>query len=322
MGRLVETAHAKINLALDVGEVRPDGYHEIHSVMQSLELRDIVELEDRPAGISIQCLPGHPTKQGALCFAGCHLDPMPSSDPQNLAWQAAARLIDATGVHRGLQITIRKAIPLSSGLAGGSADAAAVLRGLNHLWSLGLGLEELMAIGAKIGADVPFCLLQGTAEVRGIGEILTPLQALPSWPVILLKPPLAVSTAACYEGYDKLPHPVRVDVDTLVGVLSEEDLEKVAGHMGNSLEAVTLQTSPDLLHWKKTMEKAGPLGVLMSGSGPTLFGLVRDEGHGHEVFAQLVSVIKQERQRPLPNLYFTRLWADKQCETVRRRRNW
>lgn len=309
----MEAAHAKISLALDVGEVRPDGYHEIHSVMQSLDLRDLVELEDRPAGISVQCVPGHPTKQGALCFAGYHLDSMPPSDHQNLAWQAAARFVDATGVYRGLQITIRKAIPLSSGLAGGSADAAAVLRGLNRLWGLGFSLGELMAIGAKIGADVPFCLLQGTAEVSGIGEILTPLQASPPWPVILLKPPVAVSTAACYEGYDRLPHPVRVDVETLVEALVEEDLEKVAGSLGNSLEAVTLQRFPELVHWKQAMEEAGSLGVLMSGSGPTLFGLVHDEGHGHEVFTQLVSIIKQERQRPLPNLYFTRLWVDKRC---------
>lgn len=309
MGRLIETAHAKINLALDVGQVRPDGYHEIHSVMQSLELGDIVILEDRPAGISLDCSLGDPVKQGVLRFEGSDVESLPPSDCHNLAWQAAEHLMDATGVRRGLHITIRKAIPVSAGLAGGSADAAAVLRGLNRLWSLGLTITELVDIGEKIGADIPFCLVEGTAEVSGIGEKVKAAEAPPPWPIILLKPPVSVSTAACYAAYDRLPQGVKVDVDYLLTALAEKDIYKVAKGLGNSLEIVTLQRFPDLVRWKEIMKTAGCLGVLMSGSGPTLFGLVRDLEEGSVVFMKLIDSIKQEQQGPLPNLYFTRLWS-------------
>ncbi|NMB12342.1 MAG: 4-(cytidine 5'-diphospho)-2-C-methyl-D-erythritol kinase [Firmicutes bacterium] len=311
MGRLVETAHAKINLALDVGEGRPDGYHEIHSVMQSLELGDIVVLEERAAGVSLDCLPGDPVKQGALQFVGSEPEPMPPSDCRNLAWQAAEHLMDAAGVRRGLNITIRKAIPVSAGLGGGSADAAAVLRGLNRLWNLGLTIQELAAIGEKIGADIPFCLSEGTAEVSGIGEKIEAVPSPPPWPVILLKPPVAVSTAACYAAYDELPQRVAVDVSNLLTALSEQNIQAVAKGLGNSLEAVTLQRFPDLIRWEEMMENAGCLGVLMSGSGPTFFGLARDLKEGTGVFMKLVDSIKQEQRRPLPNLYFTRLWSDR-----------
>jgi len=320
LGRLTEIAHAKLNLALDVGDVRPDGYHEIHSIMQSLELGDIIVLEDRPAGIALECRTGDPMKQGALHFVGSNVESMPPSDGRNLAWQAAERLMQATGVHSGLQITIRKAIPLSAGLAGGSADAAAVLRGLNSLWNLGLTCEELAAIGKEIGADIPFCLLEGTAEVSGIGEIVKSVTPPPPWPIILLKQPVTVSTAACYAGYDRLSQPVRVDVNRMLKALDDQDLGRVAKCLANSLEAVTLSQFPELLHWKTIMEEAGCLGVLMSGSGPTLFGLARDLDHGQRIFTKLSNILKQERQGPLPNLYFTRLWSNGVCQTEKRRR--
>ncbi|HHV93015.1 MAG TPA: 4-(cytidine 5'-diphospho)-2-C-methyl-D-erythritol kinase [Firmicutes bacterium] len=306
MGRIVESAHAKINLVLDVGPVRSDGYHWIHTVMQSLELRDIVIMEERPAGISIECLPGDPTRQGAMFCLELEPCSMPPSNAENLAWKAADLLRQAVGIQRGVSITIRKAIPLAAGLAGGSADAAAVLRGLNRLWNLGLDLAELAAVGVKVGADVPFCLLEGTAEVTGIGEKIRPVDSPPPWPVLLLKLPVSVSTKSCYEAYDKLASPPRVNAPAMLEALANCDLAAAARRLGNSLEAVTFQQVPELAFWRQAMEQAGCLGVLMSGSGPTLFGLVRDEEHGHAAFQRLAHRIKQEPPAMLPNLYLTR----------------
>ncbi|NLY51350.1 MAG: 4-(cytidine 5'-diphospho)-2-C-methyl-D-erythritol kinase [Firmicutes bacterium] len=311
MGQIVESAHAKINLALDVGPVRPDGYHGIHTVMQSLELRDIVVLEERPAGISLDCMPGDPLRQGARCSLEFDRDPLPPSNARNLAWRAAELLREAAGIRRGVHITIRKAIPLAAGLAGGSADAAAVLRGLNRLWNLGMSREELALVGVKVGADVPFCLLEGTAEATGIGEKLKPVPSPPAWTVLLLKLPVSVSTAACYKAYDELQNPPRVDAGRMLEALASQDLTEVAKCLGNSLEAVTLKQVPELILWREAMEEAGCLGVLMSGSGPTLFGLVRNEEHGHDVFERLVNTVKQERQGLLPNLYLTRFLSSK-----------
>lgn len=311
MGRIVENAHAKINLTLDVGPVRPDGYHEIHTVMQSLELRDVVVLEERPAGISLDCLPGDPLRQGARCFVESESHLLPPSDERNLAWKAAKLLMEAVGIGRGVHILIHKAIPLAAGLAGGSADAAAVLRGLNRLWNLGMSREELALVGVKVGADVPFCLLEGTAEAKGIGEKLTSVPSPPPWSVLLLKLPVSVSTAACYKAYDELPSPIRVDAVEMLEALADEDLNQVAKCLGNSLEAVTMQQVPELVSWRKVMEGAGSLGVLMSGSGPALFGLVRDECQGDEVFERLATAVKQERQGLLPNLYLTRFLSSK-----------
>ncbi len=307
MGRLVETAHAKINLALDVGAVRPDGYHEIHSVMQSLLLGDVVVLEDRPAGVSLECLAAAPVHQGAMRFIGSDEESMPPFDQRNLAWRAAEQLMEDTGICRGLHITIHKGIPLSAGLGGGSADAAAVLRGLNRLWGLGLSLEELAAIGAKLGADIPFCLYGGTAEAKGIGEIIRSVQPLPPWPVILLKPPISISTAACYREYDGLSRAVRIDVTSMLSAVVEQNLDRLVACLGNSLEAVVLPRFAEMAYYRTLMEKRGCLGVLMSGSGPTLFGLVRDLEHGCDIFARLAQDLRQEQQGPLPNLYLTRL---------------
>ena len=306
MGWLVEAAPAKINLALEVGGLRPDGYHDIHSVMQSLDLRDTIILEDRPAGVSLTCLTGDPLDQGALAYMGSDPGYMPPSDCRNIAWQAAELLMEATGIKRGLHIVLRKVIPVSAGLGGGSADAAAVLRGLNQAWNLGLTMEELVTIGARVGADVPFCLLGGTVEVKGIGEHVVPLPAAPSWPVILVNPPVGVSTAVCYSEYDRLLQPVSVDVDAMVAALAAEDLQQVATHLGNSLETVTFTQLPSLARVKATLAECGCIGVMMSGSGPTFFGLVNDVDHGDKVFAKLKAVLKQEPLDEMPNVYLTR----------------
>jgi len=307
VGRVVEAAYAKVNLALDVGALRSDGYHSIHSVMQSLALRDELILEERAAGISVTCLAGDPLRQGALdaivSQGGC----MPPSDQRNIAWQAAEMLMKETGERRGLHITIRKAVPLAAGLGGGSADAAAVLRGLNRLWNLGLSVNELMKIGARVGADVPFCVAGGTAEVKGIGEKVNILPSIPPWPIVLVKPPVGVSTAMCYSDYDRLPQPIRVDVDMMVRALALGDLSKVALSLGNSLEVVTFKQLPFLAELKSMLVASGCLGVSMSGSGPTLFGLVRDVNHGHEVLQRLKARLMQEAYGKIPKVYLTML---------------
>ncbi len=279
--------------------------------MQSLELRDIVLLEERPAGISLECLPGDPRKQGAGCFLEFDRELLPPRDERNLAWRAAELLMQAAGIRRGVHITIHKAIPLAAGLAGGSADAAAVVRGLNRAWNLGMNQDELAVIAVKVGADVPFCLWEGTAEVTGIGEQVSSVPSPPPWPVLLLKLPVSVSTAACYKAYDELQSPPRVDAGKMLAALTNQDLARVAECLGNSLEAVTLRKVPELVFWREAMEKAGCIGVLMSGSGPTLFGLVHDEEHGHHVFERLANTVKQERKGLLPNLYLTRFLSGK-----------
>lgn len=312
MSQWIEPAHAKINLVLDVGKRRADGYHDIHSIMQSLALRDTLVLQDRPAGITVSCVSSDPLSQGAEAFVGhtdCeHYISIPK-DNRNLAWQAAYHLIKAVGIKRGLYIHINKAIPVAAGLAGGSTDAAAVLRGLNGLWRLGLSPAELAQIGVKVGADVPFCLREGTAEVRGRGEEVHPLTPPPAWPVILLKPPVSVSTAMCYSDYDKLPHPVRINVENLQQALINSNFTGVAESLGNSLEAVTLRRFPQVARWKNYLMEAGCNGVLMSGSGPTLFGLVANATKAREVFQVVARRVRQEPPRQMPNVYLTRLWA-------------
>lgn len=306
MGRLTVAAPAKINLALEVGGVRPDGYHDIHSVMQSIDLRDTIVLEDRPAGISLTCVPADPLEQGAMAHMGSPGRQLPPSDCRNIVWQAAKLLMEATGTERGLHITLRKAIPLSAGLGGGSSDAAAVLRGLNEFWQLGLSVEELMDIGGKIGADVPFCVMGGSAEVRGIGEVVTPLPAAPPWFVILISPSLCVSTAACYREYDKLPEPAIVDVDGVIAALNVKDMRQMSRCLGNSLEAVTFKQLPVVAKLKSTLLECGCEGALMSGSGPTVFGLANSRAHAHKIMLRLDSMFRQELAGEMPNVYLTR----------------
>ncbi|NLK08564.1 MAG: 4-(cytidine 5'-diphospho)-2-C-methyl-D-erythritol kinase [Firmicutes bacterium] len=298
-------APAKINLALEVQGQRPDGYHDIHSIMQSVRLHDVLVLENRPIGLSVDCIPGNPVEQGAELYTGPETLVMPPSDKHNIVWKAAQLLMEATGISQGLHITIKKAVPLAAGLGGGSSDAAAVLRGLNEFWELGLSLDELIQIGRQVGADVPYCIVGGCAEVRGIGEVVAPLPPPSRWSVILINPPAAVSTASCYRAYDKLPYPVFVDVDRLKRALIDQDISETAESLGNSLEAVTLQKLPEVARLKQLLLDFGVLGALMSGSGPTLFGLARTKEHAEVVFSKLECKLKQEQQREMTKVYLT-----------------
>lgn len=261
MSELKLKAMAKINLGLDVTGVREDGYHEVKMIMQSIYLYDriFLKLTKRPE-IKIKT----------------NLAYLPANE-NNLAYKAAKLLFDEFEVRAGVKIEIQKYIPVAAGMAGGSTDAAAVLFGLNKLLKLGLSQEELMARGVKLGADVPYCIMRGTALAEGIGEKLTALPKMPPCTILIAKPPIAVSTKFVYEHLKLDEHTIHPDIDGLIGDLKKRDLTALAGHMGNLLETVTVGEYSVIDEIKKTMRESGAIGAMMSGSGPTVFGIFPDE---------------------------------------------
>ncbi|SFG99446.1 4-diphosphocytidyl-2-C-methyl-D-erythritol kinase [Desulfotomaculum arcticum] len=251
-------AYAKINLVLNITGVRVDGYHELETVMQTLALHDVLELS--PAN----CID--------LAVEGADLP----SGPENLAYRAADLLRRETGCREGVRIRLIKKIPIAAGLAGGSADAAAVLRGLNRVWELGLTREELLKLAANIGSDVPFCISGGTALARGRGELIEPLPDLPPFGVLLVKPPFGVSTAEVYRSYDQTVDQIEPRCLKMVETIRQGDTDQIASLLDNDLEAVTTTMHPLIGAIKKDLLAAGARGVLMSGSGPTVFGIFHD----------------------------------------------
>lgn len=258
--KLSVKAPAKINLALDVLHKRNDGYHEVKMVMTTIDLADhlhLTLLEDDQ--IQIESTSG-----------------MIPSDKRNLAYKAAELLKQRFAVKQGCNIEISKKVPVAAGLAGGSSDCAAALRGLNELWQLGLSIDELATLGAEIGSDVAFCVYGGTAVATGRGEIIEPIASpAPAW-VILAKPSLGVSTADIYGQIDVSTcfHP---DVDGMIQAIENQDYKEMCNQLGNSLEDVTLKLYPKVAKIKEKMKHLGADGVLMSGSGPTVFGLTQYE---------------------------------------------
>lgn len=269
--RLTLSARAKINLALDVLGKRPDGYHEVAMIMQSVALADTVALATAD-GISV-------TVTGADLDCG----------PTNLAYRAAVLLRERCGCDRGVSITLAKNIPLAAGLAGGSADAAAVLRGLNFLWRLGLTPSDLEEFGAVLGSDVPFCLRGGTALATGRGELLEALPALPHAWVVLAKPPLDVSTAWVYGNYRGERVTAHPDIAGMTASLKDGKMTGVASRLANVLETVTVTAHPEIAALKAAMLEHGALASLMSGSGPTVFGLTEDRRQAEKIAAALRS---------------------------------
>lgn len=253
-------APAKINLSLDVLHKREDGFHEVEMIMTTVDLADRIELtklEENRIIIDVS--------EGFV-----------PNDNRNLAYQAAQLLKDEFHVQEGVNIAIQKNIPVSAGLAGGSSDAAATLRGLNKLWNLDLSLDELANLGAKIGSDVSFCVYGGTALATGRGEKIKHISAPPPCWVILAKPPLGVSTAEVYRNLklDDLSHP---DIDKMVAAIEGRNYEEICHQLGNVLESVTFKLHPEVQRIKDQMLRFGADGVLMSGSGPTVFGLIKHE---------------------------------------------
>jgi len=259
--KLYEKAPAKINLMLDVLHKRPDGYHEVEMIMTMVDLADrltITELSGNSIHISSQA--------GYIPL-----------DDKNLAYQAASKIKERYGIRQGVHIHIDKRIPVAAGLAGGSSDAAAALRGLNRLWKLDIPHEEMMELGASIGSDVPFCITGGTALATGRGEQLTPLASPPDCWVILAKPPINVSTAGVYGRLkaDRIEqHP---SASAMQRAIEQQSFEGICSELGNVLEDVTLSHYPEVQRLKQAMQQLGADGVLMSGSGPTVFGLVSKE---------------------------------------------
>ncbi|MBB5149500.1 4-(cytidine 5'-diphospho)-2-C-methyl-D-erythritol kinase [Ureibacillus thermosphaericus] len=260
-------APAKINLTLDVLYKRPDQYHEVEMVMTTVDLADRIGLELRNDGkIVIHSSSG-----------------IVPEDDRNLAYQAAILLKNTYNVHEGATITIHKEIPVAAGLAGGSSDAAATLRGLNQLWNLNLSIDTLAELGANIGSDVPFCVYGGTALATGRGEKIQPLPAPPSCWVILAKPRIGVSTAKIYEGLnlENIEHP---NTKQMMTALENKDYSLMCKSLGNVLESVTCSLYPEVAVIKNQMIRFGVDAALMSGSGPTVFGFVDSESRLNRVY--------------------------------------
>ncbi len=254
-------APAKINLGLDVTGKRPNGYHDLRMIMQTLKLHDEIFLKrTKAAGIRLET----------------NLRYIPS-DKSNLVWKAAQLLLDEFPQEDGVFIQLTKRIPVAAGLAGGSSDAAAVMLGINRLFQLGLSKEELMERGVQIGADVPYCILRGTALAEGIGEELTPLPAPPVCKVVLAKPPIHVSTKEVYGSLHLSEETIHPPIDAQIEALRAGDLKGLCRNMGNVLEDVTIPNHPEVAALKEVMLAGGADGAMMSGSGPTVFGLFADE---------------------------------------------
>lgn len=253
-------ALAKINLGLDVLRRREDGYHEVCMVMQTIHLYDRLDIVKNQSG--------QITMETNLAF-------LPTNE-NNLVYKAAKLLCDEFGIKDGIHVNLQKRIPVAAGMAGGSTDAAAVLYGVNKIFDLGLTTKQLMERGVKIGADVPYCIMRGTALAEGIGEKLTQLPPMVKCPILIAKPAINVSTKFVYENLklDTVTHP---DMKQLVEDIKEKDLHNIAAHMGNVLESVTIPAYPIIADIKEHMMNHGAVGAMMSGSGPTVFGLFEDE---------------------------------------------
>ncbi|RUR92739.1 4-diphosphocytidyl-2-C-methyl-D-erythritol kinase [Bacillus velezensis] len=265
--RILEKAPAKINLSLDVTSKRPDGYHEVEMIMTTIDLADRIELTELPENV---------------IRVASHNRFVPD-DQRNLAYQAAKLLKERFQVKKGVSIMITKVIPVAAGLAGGSSDAAATLRGLNRLWDLKLSVEELAELGAEIGSDVSFCVYGGTALATGRGEKIRHISAPPHCWVVLAKPTIGVSTAEVYRrlNLQQVRHP---DVQAMIDAIEEKSFQKVCGQLGNVLESVTLSLNPEVAMIKNQMKRFGADAVLMSGSGPTVFGLVQYESKVQRIY--------------------------------------
>ena len=261
-------ALAKINLGLDVVRRREDGYHEVRMIMQTIHLFDRLEIKK--------------TSSGGITMT-TNLSFLPTNE-NNLVYQAAKLLKDEFGIRDGIDIRLHKHIPVSAGMAGGSTDAAAVLYGMNRMFQLGLKGDELMRRGVKIGADVPYCIMRGTALAEGIGEKLTALPPMVKCPVLIAKPPISVSTKFVYEHLKLDETTVHPDIDRLVEDIRQKDLAKIAADMGNVLETVTIPNYPVIAEIKEHMLRHGAVNAMMSGSGPTVFGLFEDTAQAREAY--------------------------------------
>lgn len=267
MLKLLVKAPAKINLSLDVLFKREDGYHELEMVMTTIDLADRLEIEPYESD--------HIIVQSQSRYV--------PDDERNLAYKAANLVKQTFNISKGVKISIEKNIPVAAGLAGGSSDAAAVLRGLNRLWNLNLTLDELAKLGAEIGSDVSFCVYGGTALAKGRGEIITPLPPPPQCWVVLAKPSIGVSTADIFGNLclEEVDHP---NTKEMIDAIYEQDYVRMCKNLNNVLESVTLKKYPEVKQIKEDMLRFGADGVVMSGSGPTVFGLAKHDSRMQRLY--------------------------------------
>lgn len=263
MEQITIHAYAKINLSLDVLNRRPDNYHTVRMVMQSLSLRDTLTFRKKnTTGITLSA-------QNAQCY------PDITWDENNLIYKAAKLWFDTYPSKHGVHITIEKQIPSAAGLAGGSSDAAATLKGLNLLFAQNVSFEELKKLGKQLGADVPYCIELGTVLAEGIGEILTPLPPAPSLYCTLVKPDQQISTKYIYEHLD-LNNSKHPDTDAMLYALEAKTIPALCQNLDNILEPVALTLCPEITKLEDKLMELGAVGACMSGSGPTVFGLFID----------------------------------------------
>jgi len=253
-------AYGKINIALEVVGKREDGYHLLRMIMQNIDLYDLIELnEKRSNDITIECN-----------------KPYVPKDDRNLAYKAARLFMDTYKINRGIHIDIVKNIPVAAGLAGGSTNAAAVLKALNEMFDVGASEQDLMDLGVKLGADIPYCIKGGTCLCEGIGEKISELKSFKDKILVLVKPPFGVSTKDVYGAIDINKIFKKVLVNELIEAIEKDDLLFVTKNMKNHLENVTLRRHPLIIKIKEDMIKMGSIGSMMSGSGPTVFGFFDD----------------------------------------------
>jgi len=264
-------ALAKINLGLDVTGKREDGYHEVRMVMQTIQMYDQLEIkESKEPGIRLTTnLPFLPCNDG------------------NLVYKAAKILMDEFDIRQGVDMNLTKFIPVAAGMAGGSSDAAAALVGINRMFQLGLTKRQLMERGVQIGADVPYCVLRGTALAEGIGEKLTVLPPMPDCWILIGKPGISVSTKYVYTTLDLNTDTVHPDIDGMKKALEDGNLYGITERMGNVLQDVTIPAYPEVERIKEQMKTLGAVNAMMSGSGPTVFGIFDNEEKAQEACQKL-----------------------------------
>ena len=264
-------AFAKINLGLDVLGKREDGYHEVRMIMQTIRMYDQLDMRKS-------------VEPGIHLTTNKKYIPV---DENNLVWRAAKLMMDTCGIMEGVSIHLHKVIPVAAGMAGGSSDAAATLVGMNRLFHCGLSKEKLMELGVQIGADVPYCVLRGTALAEGIGEKLTVLPPMPDCWILIGKPGISVSTKYVYTTLDLNTDTVHPDIDGMKKALEDGNLYGITDRMGNVLQDVTIPAYPEVERIKEQMKALGAVNAMMSGSGPTVFGIFDNEEKAQEACQKL-----------------------------------
>lgn len=259
MKEITLKSYGKINLGLDVLYKREDGYHEINTIMQQIDLCDTLIIKEN--------------KEGLVLKSNSKDLPLDSTNLIYIAWK---KIQEKTGINKGIEVILDKKIPIAAGLAGGSSNAAAILKGLNELWDLGFDEKDLREIGVEIGADVPFCIMGGTALAKGIGEELTRLKPFKDKDLLLVNPGIQISTAEVYKSLN-LKEKRRVNMEEIIQSIEKDDLNSLTKSIVNVMEEVVIRKNPIISEIKEDLIEYGALGSLMSGSGPTVFGLFDDK---------------------------------------------